>query len=373
MMTTRLNMTISAMANKKTVCITAALAAVFFLCAFPAVAGAANAPAVNAPRANAAASMLMDAGTTRVLASLNAHARLPMASTTKVMTALVALENCALDALVTVDERAYAMEGSSMYLRLGEKLTLEDLLYGLMLSSGNDAAVAIAVHVGGSAEGFGQLMNTRAATIGCANTNFVTPNGLHDANHYTSAYDLALITCEAIGNEAFRTIVGTQYWVCKSGEVARTLKNKNKLLWNFNGGNGVKTGYTQDAGKCLVFSAERDGNTVVGVLLNCPDMWKDAAAYLNYGFDHFTWELIAAADETMAQVKVQYGLKNSLALTVNEDILVPLREDETLEAVTVKLKCPRTLEAPVYAGQSVGTMEAYADGRLLKSVPLVAA
>ena len=204
--------------------------------------------------------MLMDACTHKVLYAKNAHEKLPMASTTKIMTAILAIETGKLDALVTVPKEAYGVEGSSMYLRLGEKISLRDLVYGLMLVSGNDAAVAIAINVGGSIAGFAALMNEKAKALGAQNTHFVTPNGLHDAEHYTTAYDLALIASYAMQNETFREIVGTTYYRTVTGEITRTVKNKNKILWEYEGGNGVKTGYTMAAGKCLVFSAERKHN-----------------------------------------------------------------------------------------------------------------
>lgn len=327
----------------------------------------------NQPQIGAGGAVLMDMATTRVLAGQNAHARLPMASTTKIMTALLAIENCPLDEVLAIPEAAYGMEGSSMYLHLGEKITMRDLIHGLMLSSGNDAAVAIALRVGGSLEGFAQMMNNRAIALGCVNTNFVTPNGLHDEQHYTSAYDLALIACAAMKNGVFREVVGTQYYTCESGDVARTLKNKNKILWNYGGGNGIKTGYTKAAGKCLAFSAEREGNTLIGIVLNCPDMWGSATTLLDYGFENHAWEQYALAGEVKREITVQHGMKSSLEILVKEDILVPLRSEEGRSAVELRVSCPAVIEAPVFAGQKVGVLEAWADGRLLCAAPLVAA
>ena len=344
----------------------------FLLLAFLLLTGAAFPALAAKPEVGASGAVLMDATTKRVLFAQNAHSQLPMASTTKIMTALIALETCALDTVLTVPKEAYGMEGSSIYLNNGEKITVEDLLYGLMLSSGNDAAVTLALHIGGSLEGFAQIMNNRAKELGCTNTNFVTPNGLHDQAHYTSAYDLALISSTAMQNEAFRKIVSTKYWKTTSGDIIRTFKNKNKTLWQYEGGNGIKTGFTKASGRCLAFSAERDGHTIVGVVLNCQDMWNDSRAMLDYGFTEYTWKPYVKAGDTMATLMVNRGMKNSLEIRAKEDILIPMRQDEPANAVTLKVVTPRTLEAPVYEGQAVGMLEAWGDGRILVCVPLIA-
>ncbi|HWR19998.1 MAG TPA: D-alanyl-D-alanine carboxypeptidase family protein, partial [Clostridia bacterium] len=249
-------------ANKKILC---AICALMLLPWFPASAFA------DEPKTGAVSAILLEAGTGKVLYEKNAYIKLPMASTTKVMTAILALECCALSDTVTVTEDAYGTEGSSIYLELEEKMSVEDLLYGLMLNSGNDAAVALAVHIGGSLEGFANLMNAKAREIGANNTNFVTPHGLPNGDHYTTAYDLALISAYALKNEDFCTIVGTTYHRTTTGNFQRTFKNKNKLLWQYEGGNGIKTGYTKAAGKCLSFAAQREGMQLIGVVLNCPD------------------------------------------------------------------------------------------------------
>ena len=236
---------------------------------------------------SAKGAVLIESRTGKVLYAKNAHEKLPMASTTKIMTALLAIENGNLNDIVETDASAYGTEGSSIYLDYEEKISLKDLLYGLMLSSGNDAAVAIAVHIGKGTNKFAEMMNARAKSIGALNTNFVTPNGLHDENHYTTAYDLARITAVAMKSPVFREIVSTQYYRAETGAKPRTFKNKNKILWEYDGGSGVKTGYTKIAGKCLVFSAERNGMEVIGVVLNCPGMFDDAKAMMNYAFENY--------------------------------------------------------------------------------------
>ena len=213
----------------------------------------------GAAKAEPAAAAVIEAETGRVLYAVNENVQLPMASTTKVMTALVAIENGQLSDLVTAGENAYGVPGTSIYLEKGESLTLEQLIYGLMLASGNDAAVAIAEHVGGSVGGFCALMNARAASLGCVNTHFVTPHGLPAADHYTTALDLCRIAQAAMEQPFFRRVVSTQRatipWKNHPGD--RVLNNKNRLLSTYPGALGIKTGYTKAAGRCLVFAAER--------------------------------------------------------------------------------------------------------------------
>ena len=317
--------------------------------------------------------MLMDACTHKVLYAKNAHEKLPMASTTKIMTAILAIETGKLDALVTVPKEAYGVEGSSMYLRLGEKISLRDLVYGLMLVSGNDAAVAIAINVGGSIAGFAALMNEKAKELGAHNTHFVTPNGLHDAEHYTTAYDLALIASYAMQNETFREIVGTTYYRTVTGEVTRTVKNKNKILWEYEGGNGVKTGYTMAAGKCLVFSAERNGVELVGVVLNCPDMFPAAKRLLDYGFETYKSEKLVAAGDVIARIRINGGRKNALAVAVKQDIIILVKDGDSTTVRTVVKLPQQQVQAPVKKGDSLGSLEIWEDGRILAETELVAA
>lgn len=228
--------------------------------------------------------IVMDADTLRIFKSENEHLRLPMASTTKTMTALIVAENCIPDEVVTVPKAAVGIEGSSIYLKEGEKFTVKELLYGLMLRSGNDAATALALHVAGNVENFAAMMNIRAESMGLKNTHFTNPHGLHDKNHYTSAYDLCVIGCVAMKNPIFKEIVSTKFVSVGEGESKRFWSNKNKILSNFEGGNGIKTGFTKDAGRCLIASAERNGKMVVSVVLNRYDMFNDCARLMNEAF-----------------------------------------------------------------------------------------
>lgn len=340
--------------GKRIKCILACLIALAALC--PARGAAADEPDIQA-----GSYVLIEAGTRKVLIGENAHLKLPMASTTKIMTALLAIERCSLDDLVETPAQAYGVEGSSMYLGLGETLCVRDLVYGLMLVSGNDAAVALAVHMGGSIEGFAQIMNERAKELGCLNTHFVTPNGLPNDGHYTTAYDLALISAKAMEYEAFRNIVSTEYYRTQTGSVIRTLKNKNKILWQYDGGCGIKTGYTKAAGKCLSFAAERDGMTLIGVVLNCPDMFNSAMSLLDYGFDNFEMASAVKKGQTVARVPVENGRSYALALEAEEDIIVPVRKGEKLQLKT-QVDCPDRVEAPIKAGEKLGTVFVIDDG-----------
>ena len=345
-----------------------ALAALLAVLAAPQPARAAE----DAPETKAGGAALMEAGSMRLLAGINEHERLPMASTTKVMTALLAIERCDREGMVKIPDQAVGVEGSSMYLCKGESLRMMDLLYGLMLTSGNDAAVAIAIEIAGTVEDFAALMNARAAEIGCTDTNFVTPNGLHNAEHYTTAYDLCLIACEAMQSEVFRQIVSTDYYQTRSGDRTRTLKNKNRILWQYDGGNGIKTGYTKAAGRCLVFSAERSGAQLVGVVLNCPDMWEEATALLDYGFENYRVSRLLEDNTRVGHVAVLGGEKNGLEVRAKEDILYPLAIDGT-DKLRWELDCVQELRAPVAEGTPLGELRLYCNEKQVLTTELLAA
>ena len=225
----------------------------------------------------------------QVLSGNNLDARLPMASTTKIVTAIVTLENASLDEVVTIPKAAVGVEGSSVYLREGEKFTVNELLHALMLQSGNDAAVALALHVGGNMDDFVKLMNDYAASLNLENTHFCNPHGLHDPGHYTSARDLATLTCAAMDNGQFRNIISAKKFNVPQSEftAARTWYNKNKMLSLYNGANGVKTGYTTKSGRCLVSAAERGGMQLVCVVLNHYNMWQDSMEYMDAAFEKY--------------------------------------------------------------------------------------
>jgi len=347
-------------------CIVATVAAVLLL--FPVSSAHAQS---EAPETGAAGAVLIEANTRMVLMADEAHKKLPMASTTKIMTALLAIENCSLDEMVEVPAEAYGVEGSSMYLQKEENLSMRDLLYGLMLVSGNDAAVTIAVHVGGSVEGFAAMMNERAKELGALNTNFMTPNGLPDDNHFTTAYDLALIAAQAMQLDAFSQIVSSTYYRTTTGLVTRTLKNKNKILWEYPGGCGIKTGYTKAAGKCLVFSAKKDGMMLIGVVLNCSDMFSSAKTMLDYGFDNYELATVVQKGTVVARLSVDNGMKNALALVAKDDIIIPIKKGENI-TLTTRVECPSAVAAPVGQGTLIGRVYVLSETTAIASTELVA-
>lgn len=316
----------------------------------------------------AQAAYLFEANSGRVLYAKNENERLPMASTTKIMTALLAVESGRLAESVAVPDEAVGTEGSSMYLKAGETIPLIDLVYGLMLTSGNDAAVAIACYLDGGTETFAARMNARAAALGLSNTHFVTPNGLHDPAHYSSAKDMAVLAAAALENPFFAEIVSAQYRKT-IGSNPHTLKNKNRLLWEYEGGIGVKTGFTKTAGKCLVFAAERGEMKLVGAVLNCPSMWNTAKNMLDAGFSGYRVKAFLSR-ETVFSIPVENGVKKSLSAAPIRGILYPTETDgsESYAVETTFGAC----RAPVRAGETVGTASLVRNGETVLSIPVVA-
>lgn len=238
---------------------------------------------------HARAAALIDVESGRILYSSRGDEPMLIASLTKIMTALVAIENGDLASMVKVSKNAFAKEGSSIYLKQGEEMTLENMLYGLMLRSGNDAATAIAEHIGGSEEGFVYMMNAKAEELRLTNTHFANPHGLDAEGHYSSANDLAVLTAYALHNPVFKQIVKTEEKTADNPNEKWDYKwrNKNKMLYLYEGADGVKTGYTKKALRCLVSSATRNGQQLVAVTINDGDDWNDHASLLNFGFNHF--------------------------------------------------------------------------------------
>ncbi len=321
---------------------------------------------------SAHSAVLIDANTGQILLSHNAHEALPMASTTKVMTALMALEYGGLDEVVTVGRNAYGVPGTSIYLGLGEKITLGDLLYGLMLASGNDAAVAIAEHIGGDAQHFCQMMTMRAQELGCADTVFVNPNGLPAKGHHTTAHDLALIAREAMAHDLFRQIVSTQRasipWEGRS--YPRILNNKNKLLSTYDGATGIKTGYTKAAGRCLVFGAKRDGLEVIGVVLNCGDWFNEATRLMDAGFQRYEGFTALSAGENVRLLPVTDGKQQTVQVQAGETLYAPIPKGSI---PVLMYELPDEVEAGIDAGEEIGQAVLMLGGKQLASVPLVAA
>jgi len=262
----------------------------------------------------AKSAVVMEKSSHRVLYGVNTDARLPIASTTKIVTALTAINHTDLNDVVEIPAEACGIEGSSIYLRAGEHLTVRELLYGLMLRSGNDAATAIALHTAGSIDAFAAMMNETAANLGLKNCNFVNPHGLQNDNHYCSANDLAVLTCEALNNSDFCEIVSTKsIRISNEGyDYDRVLVNKNKLLTNYEFADGVKTGYTKKAGRCFVGSATRQGMQVIVVVLNCGPMFEETESLLDAAFANYSLTTVVPANKVCGSIeekgkKVYYG------------------------------------------------------------------
>lgn len=289
---------------------------------------------------------VVEVSSRRFLHAYGADVRLPMASTTKVLTAIILIEDCNPDEVVTVPKQAEGAEGSSVYLRAGDELTVRDLLYGLMLRSGNDCAVTLAVHHSGSVEAFARVMTARAAAMGAEHSSFRNPHGLPDEDHYTTARDLALISAYAMENETFREIVSCKYYE------PRGWKNKNKMLWEYEGAIGVKTGYTVAAGRCLVTSAERNGMRLVSVTLNCPQMYERTAELLDGAFE--SYQMIPLCDAAAGWEG--FAIRSGFAYPLKKTELRGLRfATETVEPL------------PEHAGEFAGKMEIYLENSLIFS------
>jgi len=316
---------------------------------------------------NARSAIVMDFESGRVLFEKNAYQKRPMASTTKVMTAIVALENGNLDDIVTVSRNAASIHGSLMHLRAGEELTLRELLYGLLLCSGNDAAIAIAEHIGGSVEEFCRMMNEKAKEIGAVNTNFVTPHGLDETGHYSTAYDMALITRYALRNPVFNEIVKTT--AIQIG--GRYLQNTNEMLTSYPGADGVKTGYTGKAGRCLITSATRDGRRFISVVLYCDSREQRAMSskkILDYAFSQYYPHTVIKS-EYMGTLPVIKGFEETVPIYVEKTITMPLSDSEA-ENLYTKISLPEYVYAPVSEKTPVGTLSVYLGDEILCESPI---
>lgn len=323
------------------------------------------AAAQSTPQTGAEAFILLDAGSGRVLTGKNTEQELAIASTTKIMTALVALETGDLSDKVTVKQN-HLKEGSSMYLRAGEVLTLEELLYGLLLPSGNDAAECIADHCGGGVERFVARMNEKAAALGMTHTSFANPSGLDAQGHYSCALDMARLAAYAMREPTFARIAATR--TAAVGE--RMLGNHNKLLASLEGCTGLKTGYTDNAGRTLVTCCERDGMRLIAVTLNDRSDWADHAALYEYGFAAFARKRAVARGEEYTLAPVRGGTQTGVSLTAGENFFYPVTAGEEL---LVSARLPEELTAPLAAGQAVGELIVSMDGEVLARVPLVCA
>lgn len=292
------------------------------------------------------AECVIEQSSRRVLYQKNAEERLPMASTTKILTAIIILEDCKLDEIVTVPKQAELAGGSSVYLREGDTLSIKDLLYGLMLRSGNDCAVTLAMHHSGSCDAFAQVMNERAVRMGAEHSHFTNPNGMPDEYHNTTASDLAFISAYAMENETFREIVS-----CKFYE-ARGWKNKNKMLYEYDGAIGIKTGFTMRAGRCLVTAAVRNGMTLICVVINSPQMYERTTELIDDSYGRYTLVKLCDKNERIEGYEIRH------------DFYYPLEESEQSE-ISIQVE---TLDEPSkHKGDFVGQMKIYLKNDLLFS------
>lgn len=301
----------------------------------------------------------------RVLYENNADDKKFMASTTKILTALTVINNCDVNEEVVVDASTVGVEGSSIYLEVGEKLSVKDLLYGLMLRSGNDAAETLAVHCCGSIDKFAEKMNKKANELGAKNSHFVNPHGLHDDNHYTTARDLAIISVAAMKNDIFREIVSCKEKNIPYGfrQYPRHLVNKNKMLFEFDGANGIKTGFTKKAGRCLVSSCKRDGMELICVVLNCPPMFERSKKLLSDGFKNYKLCNVLESDYIIGFIDIGNN-GNKCAVHIKEDIVLPL-SDEEREKIKIEYCYPDKLDTIPEKNSEIGFVKIYCENKLL--------
>ena len=317
---------------------------------------------------SARAMCVIESSSNRILYSKNENEKRAMASTTKIMTAITAIESGVdLDIPFEISRKAVGISGTSIYLRDGEELTLRDLLYGLMLVSGNDASYAIGEYVGNGIEHFIDMMNWKAHQIGAFNTHFENTHGLDADGHYTSAYDLAIISSYALKNETFKEIVSTKdIQITNADGKIRYFRNKNKLLNALDGAIGVKTGYTGDAGRCLVSAVERDGMQVVCVVLDCRPMFEDSAELLEKAFKEYDLIDLASNIVYPESISVENGSKDSVLISRLKSCYYPLKEGEK-EKISVELNLTDKVKAPIKKGDEIGEIRIFIDKDLLFS------
>ncbi len=307
-------------------------------------------PANAAPGVSAAHSVLMDADSGTVLFAKQAQTESLIASTTKIMTGLLVCEQCNLNDRLRVPAEAVGVEGSSMYLKAEEVLAVRDLLYGLMLQSGNDAAVALAIYCGGTVEGFVEQMNRKAERLSLQHTHFANPNGLDDEQNYSSAQDLATLTAYALHNPDFAQVVGTKTVTIGS----RQLTNHNKLLWQYPGAIGVKTGYTRAAGRILVSAAQRDGRTLVAVTINAPSDWQDHKALLDFGFAQYETKTLVQPGQQLCTAAVAADTDQEVPLVAKEAFSYPVLPGEE---ITFAYEGRGMIYPPLLSGDDAGTVQ----------------
>lgn len=305
----------------------------------------------------------------RVLYEKNADVRMSMASTTKIMTAIVVIETLELQRQVKVADAAIGVEGSSMYLQKGETVSVKDLLYALLLQSANDAAVALACETAGTVEAFAELMNRKASELGLKNTHFTNPHGLDDEAHYTTARELAMIAAYAMKNATFAEITSTVKYTYSTDLRKGVFVNHNKLLYMLKDCVGIKTGYTKKTGRCLVSAVNKDGLVLIAVTLNAPDDWNDHMRMHEYGQSQYEFRQMLEDREFVCTLPVINGENPEITLANTGELSAWLVKDQDAEVVT---ELPRFLYAPIEEGEICGAICIYRDGSLVQSIDIIA-
>lgn len=340
----------------------------------------ASAKPIEEPKINSKAGIVLDRESKRVLYSKNAYEKRAMASTTKIMTAIIALENSRLDEEIVICKKAANMGGSRLGLKEGDKISMNDLLYGLMLCSGNDAATQIAISIGGSYEGFAELMNKKALKLGLTNTHFVTPHGLDNLDHYTTAYELALLADYALHDEKFSQIVSSKTKTILINGSQRQLYNTNELLGNLNGVNGVKTGFTNNAGRCLVTSCVRNGKSIISVVLGADtkkDRTKDSIQIIEYVYSNYS---SINLKEKITECFNSWCNENKIYIEKGkEEFVEPILEKipyenylvKEEEKIDIKIQCCTYLKAPVQNCMKIGNLKVMLKGEEIFEIDII--
>ena len=324
------------------------------------------------PNVTATAAIVIEASTGHVLYERNADQRMFPASTTKMMTLITALESNNIDEIVTVGAGAYNAEGSTLWLDVGEKIPLGELLYGMMLISGNDGAIAIAEHCGGTVADFAATMTRRAQELGATGTNFTNANGLPDANHYTTARDLAIMAAHGFTLPHFEEICSAKEvsfgWIHDS---TKLLRNENQMLWLYRGANGIKTGYTDAAGRCLVTAAKQNGVQLIAVVLDSLYIWNDSIFLLDYGFSRVSSQTLIQPEQIVKTLPITSGRRKSMQVKTAGEIIMPVFEGDD-NAYDIVYDLPESLTAPIKSGETIGKIRVILpDGREAASVDVV--
>lgn len=322
---------------------------------------------IKTPDTNSRACVVIDRNTSTILYGKNKNQKRKMASTTKIMTATIIIENCNLDETIEISKKAAGTGGSKLGLKTGDKITIRDLLYGLMLRSGNDAAVALAEYAGGSIEGFAKLMNKKASALGLTSTHFETPHGLDSDEHYTTAYELAILSNYALNNTTFAQIVGTKEYTITINGFPKKISNTNELLGNLNGVYGIKTGFTNGANRCLVTACKRNDMDIICVVLGADTKkfrTQDSIKLINYIFDNFEpvniQELIENKfeqwkTENLSKITINKGITQNINLEIKniDKAIIPVRRD-LINSININIYCPLFFEAPIASNSQIG-------------------